>query len=1008
MAAELDLFEYVTIRDPRVPSEADRYLIRVSALRVDDARGFLDEPDPFRVPRVGLAKSVYDAAFCWQGTRAEREKRLVGEVLDLLDGLVPQCDGVDPLPGGPFDPGWMYRALADNPQDILEDPRQDDVVRPRWRLSPTVLPRAAKQILLPAYERISDLVSAIPQDDQAAPKPNTGDIAAEVTELRSYLDELFADIELITLAFGDNPLTELRAQLMQALNMTVVLQRWFPLDSSSLVACLKAAAIVELMARDAYVLRASKLKNKDDLDRIAAIAFAPWDNTKKGLLKAWDRKSVPPGFPRLASIEDLAAYFTKLAPTVHPLFVRIFDVLEPLRLRPIGIGDLQIVRDTLIGYEANEIADINNVMSGEHRKRMTKKVEKSEQTFTTEQTDVTESSTETVKDDRATLKSAVETELASSLKANVNASLTVEYKPAVFTASGSLSYGTDTKRNESFGTELARNVTATAVSKVEQRIATSRTTKLSSESINEIMFELNNVAVAGAPAKPPHLSGIYCWVRRRYKAQVYCYGKRLMYEVVIPEPARQLLGFLRAEAERTITLPRVPDPLTIEDVALDFQVGDITASKYKELAAEYELSSLPPPPAVVAVRVAGNSTGAAISQDVGGAGDKKLVTYSYATQHDAADYEVYETLISGNYTGHLSGGPSQPDPDPNENNTLVVKVDGNRVLERNFGKVSGINSLDEAVPAGVPVRVTGTSCTVSIEVFNCKNFALSLWLRLRPTPERVDAWRASVFAAVRAAKKREVDVHNAEERARYSSELRSYKSALDDIQLLRLEDFLDLIAPGRAEQRINEELRRLATQYITGAFEGAAGDPFSDDPLSERDIDMDVFKFNVDYDTPSAEFDEEQQTVELYKIDTKKSARQGRLVQFIEQAFDWNNLSYVMYPYFWAQQKRWLDTASRSAGRDPKLDAFLRAGSIRLLIPAQKGYEAAALIFCASGIPWLGGDAPTITDPLFRSVADEVRAQTEEQGRPVGQPWEYTLPTDLLYLTGSSTALPKP
>jgi hypothetical protein len=33
--------------------------------------------------------------------------------------------------------------------------------------------------------------------------------------------------------------------------------------------------------------------------------------------------------------------------------------------RPIGIGDLQVVRQELIGYEAGEISHIENVLEGE-------------------------------------------------------------------------------------------------------------------------------------------------------------------------------------------------------------------------------------------------------------------------------------------------------------------------------------------------------------------------------------------------------------------------------------------------------------------------------------------------------------------------------------------------------------------------------------------------------------------------------------------------------------------
>ena len=52
--------------------------------------------------------------------------------------------------------------------------------------------------------------------------------------------------------------------------------------------------------------------------------------------------------------------------------------------RPIGIGDLQVVRQQLIGYEAGDISHIENVLEGELLRRSTTREEVSELTITQE------------------------------------------------------------------------------------------------------------------------------------------------------------------------------------------------------------------------------------------------------------------------------------------------------------------------------------------------------------------------------------------------------------------------------------------------------------------------------------------------------------------------------------------------------------------------------------------------------------------------------------------------
>jgi hypothetical protein len=157
--------------------------------------------------------------------------------------------------------------------------------------------------------------------------------------------------------------------------------------------------------------------------------------------------------------------------------------------------------------------------------------------------------------------------------------------------------------------------------------------------------------------------------------------------------------------------------------------------------------------------------------------------------------------------------------------------------------------------------------------------------------------------------------------------------------------------------------------------------------------------------TPSATYaefvDMPDPVASRYVADNLSIARQkGRYVQFLEQAFDWGQLSYILYPYFWAAVPRWIEMLDREDESDPLFTQFLRAGSARVLLSVKPAYEDAVLHFIATGEPWDGGSPPVIGDSTFIPLYEEVRAQQtrDSAGSPVGESWLFRVPTSLLYL----------
>jgi hypothetical protein len=85
-----------------------------------------------------------------------------------------------------------------------------------------------------------------------------------------------------------------------------------------------------------------------------------------------------------------------------------------------------------------------------------------------------------------------------------------------------------------------------------------------------------------------HVVGIYRWVDKIYKNTVFNYGKRLQYDFMLPEPAKNFKYWM---AKNTTIPPTQPEPPiypgVLADKASGFNWEHITQGNYAKIAAEY-------------------------------------------------------------------------------------------------------------------------------------------------------------------------------------------------------------------------------------------------------------------------------------------------------------------------------------------------------------------------------------------------------------------------------------
>ena len=122
----------------------------------------------------------------------------------------------------------------------------------------------------------------------------------------------------------------------------------------------------------------------------------------------------------------------------------------------------------------------------------------------------------------------------------------------------------------------------------------------------------------------------------------------------------------------------------------------------------------------------------------------------------------------------------------------------------------------------------------------------------------------------------------------------------------------------------------------------------------------------------------------------------------MEQAFEWEIMSYNLYPYYWGNRQDWSDLYQYNESNDPLFRNFMQAGMARVVVTVRPGFEEAVRYYMQTGQIWNGGEVPVIEDELYLSLIDELR---KPEGEKLGKAWPTRVPTALTILQAQSIGL---
>ena len=136
-------------------------------------------------------------------------------------------------------------------------------------------------------------------------------------------------------------------------------------------------------------------------------------------------------------------------------------------------------------------------------------------------------------------------------------------------------------------------------------------------------------------------------------------------------------------------------------------------------------------------------------------------------------------------------------------------------------------------------------------------------------------------------------------------------------------------------------------------------------------------------------------------------------MQFLQQAFEWDHASWILYPYFWGRRSEW-GRMIVTGHPDPDFLAFLNAGAARVQLPVRPGFETLVKHYMETREVYTGEGLPRMGDPGYVPFIDEQLSALGAPGDEVPWPpenpreWDIVAPTSLVLVRGTGlTALPR-
>ncbi|TDQ28613.1 hypothetical protein [Tenacibaculum caenipelagi] len=609
----------------------------------------------------------------------------------------------------------------------------------------------------------------------------------------------------------------------------------------------------------------------------------------------------------------------------------------------LGIADFRRVEQEVCCYVPGEVSHIENIMAREYKERSTRNLTVSEQI--TEKT--TEKEVENLTDTTSTERNELQNEASSIVNSDnatsfgANASVSTEFAKTRFSAGVNYNNSSSTSASDSNlqAQTYAQEVTERALERVVQKISTKRTSRMLRE------YEENNTHGFDNRKGDKHVTGVYRWVDKIYKNKLINYGKRLMYEFALPEPAKFYIeSYLKNGEGKETTfegLRVLKEPIHPSKLHSTYAISsskELDENNYQLLASEYnaEIKVKPTKEIYVSESFKLDSTKTVNAYESSSITGKIEIPEGYESLEVSVSYSGVEDDKAANAKGFFI----------NVGNVKISNRENQPKLHNDATKDMLGHSGSVAVSATQVDFFTGS---------------LNVVIKCELAKQGIEQWQNEAYKAI-------MDAYNE-----------------------RLLEYNEFMQSQTTEDKSNEKKKELSSQ-INRSIE----------KRELKRIALDLIKHKEVITARDNYKDDNGDVNSKHVVRTEKFQEHAKTVKFFEQAFDWEIMAYTFYPYFYGAEDNWDANFEYNEGSDPIFQAFLQSGMARAVVPVRPGFEEAVNWYMKTGETWLGqGMVTDMDDDLYVSVAEEMQTiEGEVEGT-----WETRVPTTLTVLQADSVVL---
>jgi len=508
-------------------------------------------------------------------------------------------------------------------------------------------------------------------------------------------------------------------------------------------------------------------------------------------------------------------------------------------IKRLGIADYLKVEQSLHAYVPGEVSHIENIMAREYKEKSTRRLRRQENTNTTYTDTEREKLTDTTSASRFEMQSEISKMLQDSTDMGLNTGMRYGRSGGSFEISIGANFAHHQAKEESQRQAVtqSQDITTRALDKIVTKVHEERIEKIIEE------FEENNKHGFDNTKGDKHVVGVYRWLDKRMKNQIYNYGKRMMFEFMIPEPAKLhtlAIDNLKKSNTKVIHVPVDPRTSSVNPMPDYKALADEITLNYWMSNYNVEIDA----PLEKSKTLSFSFSDKTIGQDYDEVFGRWTGVYN-------KDFEIPENYVATNVTGNISVGEGAGDARMRPRTDLFI-----------CGKSLIVDSNDNTkYIVNQKVLNIEKSITISGKFWDVRAISGTLNVTCVLNDLAKAAWQQKAFNAIIQA---------------YEDALAEYNS-----QLEREDDKAKQISeenPNYYRQIEQEILKHNAIAFLTD--------------------DGDTKKLGQDLNLGATSMAD-------YKVNRDNLDQYAALVKFMEQAFEWNIMSYNFYPYYWAGRIDW-------------------------------------------------------------------------------------------------------